>query len=113
MGSAKQVVRPPQRGIFPLDHDRECKPAMEQYLTCLQEHKDTHHHCQEYSKAYLQCRMDHNLMMKESMDSLGFSGKVQDAKEYDKRKEKEGFTAGKHIGMESKWWWQSSDRKNS
>ena len=52
-------------------------------------------------------------MMKESMDSLGFSGKVQDAKEYDKRKEKEGFTAGKHIGMESKWWWQSSDRKNS
>lgn len=27
--SGKQHVKPPQRGIFPLDHDAECKPAME------------------------------------------------------------------------------------
>mmetsp|Transcript_4353 Transcript_4353/g.9801 ORF Transcript_4353/g.9801 Transcript_4353/m.9801 type:complete len:99 (+) Transcript_4353:779-1075(+) len=25
----KQYIRPPQRGIFPLDHDSECKAAME------------------------------------------------------------------------------------
>lgn len=25
----KQYVKPPQRGIFPLDHDAECKPAMD------------------------------------------------------------------------------------
>jgi len=27
--SGKQFVRPPQRGIFPLDHDSECKKHME------------------------------------------------------------------------------------
>ena len=27
--SAKQSVKPPQRGIFPLDHYAECKPFME------------------------------------------------------------------------------------
>jgi hypothetical protein len=25
---SKQVIRPPQRGIFPLDHESECKSAM-------------------------------------------------------------------------------------
>lgn len=77
-------------------------------MECLKTNKDTHHHCQDFSKDYLQCRMDHDLMAKESMNSLGFAGKVKDAKEYDLRKEKEGFTAGKHISKESKWWWQSS-----
>lgn len=27
--SAKQTVKPPQRGIFPLDHESECKPHMQ------------------------------------------------------------------------------------
>ena len=27
--TAKQVVKPPQRGIFPLDHDAECRSKME------------------------------------------------------------------------------------
>lgn len=27
--TSKQYVRPPQRGIFPLDHDAECRPYME------------------------------------------------------------------------------------
>jgi hypothetical protein len=27
--TSKQYVRPPQRGIFPLDHDAECRPFME------------------------------------------------------------------------------------
>ena len=26
--AGKQFVKPPQRGIFPLDHDAECKPKM-------------------------------------------------------------------------------------
>lgn len=43
MGASKQVVRPPQRGIFPLDHYSECRPKMESYLACLKESKDTHH----------------------------------------------------------------------
>jgi hypothetical protein len=32
--SSKQFVRPPQRGIFPLDHDAECKPYMKVQLYC-------------------------------------------------------------------------------
>jgi hypothetical protein len=27
--SAKQFVRPPERGVFPLDHDSECRPFMQ------------------------------------------------------------------------------------
>jgi hypothetical protein len=27
--AGKQFVKPPQRGIFPLDHDAECKTAMQ------------------------------------------------------------------------------------
>ena len=26
--SSKQNIKPPQRGIFPLDHESECKPYM-------------------------------------------------------------------------------------
>ena len=33
--SAKQFVRPPQRGIFPLDHDAECKPYMKVRHACI------------------------------------------------------------------------------
>jgi cytochrome c oxidase assembly protein subunit 19 len=114
MGSAKQVVRPPQRGIFPLDHYRECKGPMDQYLECLKEEKDLHHKCKDHSKEYLQCRMDRDLMSKENLDQLGFSkeAEVQNAREYDSAKEKAGFVAGKHISKEGKWWWQSSDRKD-
>lgn len=108
MGAGKQVVQPPQRGIFPLDHGAECRETMEIYLECLKESKDMHHKCREYSKDYLQCRMDRQLMSPENLDQLGFAehAKVEGAREYDNSKEKAGFTAGKHISRESKWWWQ-------
>ena len=109
MGAGKQVVRPPQRGIFPLDHGAECRTTMERYLSCLQESNEVHHKCRDYSKEYLQCRMDHQLMAKENLDQLGFSedAAVHGAREYDKSKEIAGFTAGKHISHKSKWWWES------
>ena len=108
MGAGKQVVRPPQRGIFPLDHDGECREPMQMYLTCLQDNKDMHHKCRDYSRAYLQCRMDHELMSKEYLDDMGYSQQVTGAREYDNSKEKAGFVAGKHIAKESKWWWERS-----
>mmetsp|Transcript_12620 Transcript_12620/g.27632 ORF Transcript_12620/g.27632 Transcript_12620/m.27632 type:complete len:115 (-) Transcript_12620:337-681(-) len=106
--SAKQNVKPPQRGIFPLDHDSECKPFMEKYIACLQEHQDRHHLCRDLSKDYLQCRMDRKLMADEDLDKLGFSedAKVEKAEEYDKSKEREGYVAGKHIDGRLKWWFQ-------
>ncbi|CAB9523780.1 oxidase assembly protein COX19 [Seminavis robusta] len=110
--SGKQVVRPPQRGIFPLDHYAECKPLVQKYLNCLKESQDVHHKCKEFSKDYLQCRMDKQLMATENLDNLGFSpeAKVEGAKECDKSKEKNGFVAGKHIDKGSKWWFQKSKK---
>ena len=110
MGAGKQVVRPPQRGIFPLDHGAECQEPMQHYLACLEEHKDLHHKCRDYSREYLQCRMDRQLMSPENLDNLGFSEdqQVTGAREYDNAKEKAGFVAGKHISMERKWWWEGS-----
>jgi cytochrome c oxidase assembly protein subunit 19 len=95
--SSKQFVKPPQRGIFPLDHDSECRPQMEvsrgyfllslcsmysfipltffrllfqDYIGCLKESKQQHHKCRDLSKKYLQCRMDRELMAKEDLDKV-------------------------------------------
>jgi cytochrome c oxidase assembly protein subunit 19 len=108
MGTSKQVVRPPQRGIFPLDHMAECTDRMQAYLECLQTNKDVHHLCRDLSRQYLECRMERGLMSKENLDHLGYGEdkKVEGAKEYDKQKERAGFTAGKHISSHEKWWFQ-------
>jgi len=39
---------------------------------------------------------------------MGYSPEcqVENASEYDKSKEKEGFIAGKHIEKPMKWWFQ-------
>ncbi|KAK3061039.1 hypothetical protein LTS18_007157 [Coniosporium uncinatum] len=63
----------PERGSFPLDHDGECTALMKSYLTCLKlsrgENTDA---CRLKSKAYLQCRMQHNLMAPDEMRNLGY-----------------------------------------
>jgi cytochrome c oxidase assembly protein subunit 19 len=106
---SKQVVRPPQRGIFPLDHLAECQSQMQSYVDCLQANRDVHHLCRELSKLYLQCRMDRGLMAKEDLGAMGYGPEqdVRGAREYDSSKERAGFVAGTHISdKESKWWWQ-------
>mmetsp|Transcript_16166 Transcript_16166/g.23628 ORF Transcript_16166/g.23628 Transcript_16166/m.23628 type:complete len:115 (-) Transcript_16166:108-452(-) len=106
--SGRQFVKPPQRGIFPLDHDSECKPFMKTYLKCLKEENQHHNKCRELSKEYLQCRMDTELMAKEDLNKMGYSeeAKVTKAEEYDKSKEREGYIAGKHINKPMRWWFQ-------
>lgn len=115
MGSGKQVVRPPQRGIFPLDHLAECSAPMQAYLDCLSANSDQHHRCRDYSRDYLQCRMDAGLMAEENLDQMGFgeNQRVHAAKEYDGAKEKAGFVAGKHIQKDNnRWWWQRAPGKS-
>jgi cytochrome c oxidase assembly protein subunit 19 len=68
----KQLVRPPQRGIFPLDHDAECREPMQEYLACLNVNEEVHHKCRELSKHYLQCRMDRNLMAKDDLNKVSY-----------------------------------------
>jgi cytochrome c oxidase assembly protein subunit 19 len=110
--AGKQFVRPPQRGVFPLDHDSECKENMKLYISCLKESKDMHHKCRELSKDYLECRMSRELMAKEDLNNMGYSeaAQVKIAVEYDKSKERNGYIAGKHMDAPSKWWWQKEQK---
>ncbi|KAK6335558.1 Cytochrome c oxidase assembly protein cox19 [Orbilia brochopaga] len=64
---------PPERGSFPLDHDGECQPVMKDYLACLKKVRGNNDpECRMLAKAYLKCRMDHDLMAKDSFKNLGF-----------------------------------------
>lgn len=99
-GSVKQTVRPPQRGIFPLDHEQVCHQPMLDYLDCLRTHHDRHHECRDFSKQYLTCRMQHKLMSSDvDLEQLGYAHQVTAAREYDFKREREGFVAGKHKKM--------------
>ena len=70
---ATDEIGSPERGSFPLDHYSECKDAMSAYLTCLKGARGVNKdECRMLSKAYLQCRMDRNLMAKDTMGNLGF-----------------------------------------
>lgn len=64
--------KPPEKGSFPLDHDGECKSVMQVYLQCLKNNRSMHNNCRGVSKAYLECRMERGLMLKEPLDQLGF-----------------------------------------
>ncbi|XP_054274015.1 cytochrome c oxidase assembly protein COX19 [Macrosteles quadrilineatus] len=64
---------PPDKGSFPLDHEGQCKGVMLKYMFCLNDHRNNNSECREQIKAYLQCRMENNLMAKEDWAKLGLS----------------------------------------
>ncbi|XP_046569702.1 cytochrome c oxidase assembly protein COX19-like isoform X1 [Haliotis rubra] len=66
-------AKPPDKGSFPLDHEGECKDFMFKYMQCLRINKHSNSQCRDESKDYLQCRMDRNLMTKESWEKLGYT----------------------------------------
>mmetsp|Transcript_6783 Transcript_6783/g.14615 ORF Transcript_6783/g.14615 Transcript_6783/m.14615 type:complete len:83 (-) Transcript_6783:304-552(-) len=75
----RQVVKPPERGIFPLDHEGECKTFMRKYVTCIKKSKTSSHaECRDLSRNYLQCRMDAGLMANENLDKMGFDKKREE-----------------------------------
>ena len=41
-------------------------------MDCIKQAQGNHSQCRAFSKAYLQCRMDHGLMAKDDMKNLGF-----------------------------------------
>ncbi|KAJ7532501.1 hypothetical protein O6H91_13G006600 [Diphasiastrum complanatum] len=63
---------PPEKGVFPLDHLHECRPIMQSYMRCLKENKYNSESCRHFSKKYLECRMERNLMNKQDLSELGF-----------------------------------------
>mmetsp|Transcript_35403 Transcript_35403/g.36069 ORF Transcript_35403/g.36069 Transcript_35403/m.36069 type:complete len:112 (+) Transcript_35403:215-550(+) len=104
-GGSRVSVRPPERGVFPLDHDGECKQFMKIYLSCVKEAKGDHFPCKNKSKAYLECRMDKDLMAKEDLNNLGLG---EDAvykrlPSDEGQKEKSGFISGLGVKPSGRW----------
>ncbi|KAM0887339.1 hypothetical protein ACQ4PT_029107 [Festuca glaucescens] len=64
---------PPEKGVFPLDHLHECDLEKKDYLACLKSTGSQSEKCRIFSKKYLECRMERNLMAKQDMSELGFS----------------------------------------
>ena len=96
------MVKPPERGVFPLDHEAECKSIMKVYLDCINVNNKDNFPCREHSKAYLQCRMDRNLMAKENLDSLGFDESRTYMRKEQEVKENNAFVAGTGV-KPGKW----------
>ncbi|WCJ38388.1 Cytochrome c oxidase assembly protein COX19 [Euphorbia peplus] len=63
---------PPEKGIFPLDHMHQCDLQKKDYLSCLKSSGHQSESCRLFSKKYLECRMEKNLMAKQDMSELGF-----------------------------------------
>ena len=108
-GGSRNNVKPPERGVFALDHDSECKDAMKTYLSCLKENKQDHFPCKAFSRSYLQCRMDKDLMMTEPLDNLGLGDskqyvRVQPTKDTNTSKESKGFIAGTGVAPSGGSW---------
>ncbi|KAG0180757.1 Cytochrome c oxidase assembly protein cox19 [Apophysomyces sp. BC1021] len=70
---------PPLYGSFPVDHFGECTTYMKEYMKCLRANKNNNGACREFSRTYLQCRMDRGLMDKDDMKNLGFADLEKDA----------------------------------
>jgi cytochrome c oxidase assembly protein subunit 19 len=71
--SAGVRAKPPDKGSFPIDHFNECTKLHDDYMRCLKRNKYDNLSCRYLSREYLQCRMDHNLMAKETLERLGFT----------------------------------------
>ncbi|KAJ4960288.1 hypothetical protein NE237_020198 [Protea cynaroides] len=80
---------PPEKGIFPLDHLHECDLEKKEYIACLKSSGYQSERCRHFSKKYLECRMERNLMAKQDMSELGF-GKEGDEQASEQKNEDAG-----------------------
>ncbi|KAI8469174.1 MAG: cytochrome c oxidase assembly protein COX19 [Monoraphidium minutum] len=76
-GARGMAARPPEKGIFPLDHFGECKQVAQQYLQCLRRHDAEASACKELSRRYLECRMERDLMAQQDLSELGLADPKQ------------------------------------
>lgn len=72
MNFDRQVIKPPDKGSFPLDHFHECNDEAVHYSKCVSKHQLMPKRCRKFQIEYLDCRMKNNLMESESMERLGF-----------------------------------------
>ncbi|KAJ9465992.1 Cytochrome c oxidase assembly protein COX19 [Diplonema papillatum] len=82
-----QIVRPPEKGSFPLDHLNECRGTIEEYFRCLARWENLAPKCREEARTYLRCRMEKDLMDAENTDKWLPDTEFIDVRDV-KRKEK-------------------------
>ncbi|XP_065500979.1 cytochrome c oxidase assembly protein COX19 [Caloenas nicobarica] len=73
--------RPPDKGAFPLDHFGECSAFKERFMECLRHSGYESGACRQRAMAYLQCRMDRQLMANEPLEKLGFKDLIDEKSE--------------------------------
>ncbi|XP_058192531.1 uncharacterized protein LOC131309865 isoform X2 [Rhododendron vialii] len=49
---------PPEKGVFPLDHMHLCDLEKKEYISCLKSAGHKSDKCRNFSKKYLECRME-------------------------------------------------------
>ncbi|XP_056359533.1 cytochrome c oxidase assembly protein COX19 [Oenanthe melanoleuca] len=73
--------RPPDKGAFPLDHFGECSAFKERFMECLRHSGYESAACRQSAMAYLECRMDRQLMANEPLEKLGFKDLINEKPE--------------------------------
>jgi len=98
-GGSRVQAKPPERGVFPLDHDGECKAHMKDFLACLRQSNSDHFPCRHLSAKYLECRMEKELMAKDDLNNIGLgeTGTYVRVQKEPGEKEKAGFIAGTAV----------------
>ena len=75
--TTSQQAKPPEKGVFPLDHFGECTEEKEAYIECVRGSTtgEAQHvvseACHHEARAYLACRMKKGLMARQELDGLG------------------------------------------
>lgn len=79
--TSSQQAKPPEKGVFPLDHFDECKEEKARYLRCVDESASqdqdgvvVSERCSGEARKYLECRMKKGLMAEQKLDGLGLPG---------------------------------------
>ncbi|XP_071616922.1 cytochrome c oxidase assembly protein COX19 [Heliangelus exortis] len=73
--------RPPDKGAFPLDHFGECSAFKERFMQCLRDSGYESGACRQRAMAYLECRMERQLMANEPLEKLGFKDLINEKSE--------------------------------
>lgn len=103
-GGSRIQTKPPEKGVFPLDHDGECKEDMKAFLACLRKSNSDHFPCRHLSAKYLECRMDKELMAKDDLNNIGLgeTGTYLRVQREPGEKERNGFVAGTGVKASKK-----------
>ena len=86
MNPSRQVIRPPDKGSFPLDHFHDCNNEAKEYANCMTRHQMMPKRCRNFQRKYLECRMKAGLMEQTDFESLGFGENLDWDSEEQERK---------------------------